>query len=632
MPRTYSTLALLLAILLGFAIRLHNLDTVPLRGDEAFSAMFWAEMPIQQSLSEIAVIEPHPPLTYVIFHIWNLIIGGIDSPFALRMLGIFGNLFGIPAMYALSMRLTKNQIIASVATVMWAIHPFEVWHSQDFRNYALWAGLSVTTIWLGLRLFEHRRHVDWFLYTMSAMLTSFIFYNELFTVVAFGIYILFSQRRDPKFLRRIISLQVFIVLAVLLGFLILQGNLLTGGGYGGNVEPFTASGYLTRFLPTLAIGDTIPIELSNIWIILLIVYSIFTIVVYKTYREIAYFTLLLIGIPLILLGITSTRISIFHPRYVISTVPAFILLLSVGSYCITDHISKYLRVNRNLLTILITLPWFIVSSTTLLNYFNNPALSKSHAWDALGEFLDDNVTENDLVIQLSSDPAFSYYYNGIAESRALPTDPSQPISEIIAELESAQSSYENLYIVSNAISDWQNSDVVETWARENMQAVRLSNASGLGIRQYKNWDVAQTELVQSTTLVSFDEIVELIDYRLFDTPLPTGEIVLWLYWRPISQTETTFKSFIHLVGDINPETDNLLWSQDDQFPQAGRIDSMSWKENSIFRDIYYLPSESLVDGTYEIQLGWYDPQTNTRIQTKDESGSYRLTDLNFKKK
>ena len=619
MLRRYrSLIVVILAIWLGFALRLHNLDVVPLRGDEAFSAMFWAEMPIHQSLSEIATIEPHPPLTYVVFHIWNLVIGGIDSPFALRMLGVLSNLIGIPAIYALSKHLTRKQSIALVAAFIWAVHPFEIWHSQDFRNYPLWAGLSVTTLWLGLRVIVNRRRIDWGLYIVFATITAFTFYTELLTLAAFGLYSLITQRKDKAFLRRLLGSQFTIVVAVIVGFILLQGSLLSGGGYGGNVEPFSAPDYLTRFLPTLAIGDTIPLELSNVWIALVIVFAL---LIYHTPRKITVLNLTLILIPIALLGITSTRISIFHPRYVLSVVPAIVLIISTGSYGIANRLSTHFPLNQQIIMLVIVSPWFIVSMMTLDNYFNT-TLPKAVAWDELGEFLNATVTEDDLVIQLSTDAAFGYYYDGAAQDRGLPASPLQPKEEIIEQLNIARTEYDSLYIVSNAIPDWQNSDVVETWATENMQLVRLSNASGLGIRQYKNWDV--TDDISETTITEFENLVELVDYQLFESPLPTGEIALWLYWRPVSHTVVPYKSFIHLVGDINPTTGSPLWAQDDQFPQDGRLDSTSWELGKVYRDVYYLPAESLQSGDYQILVGWYNPETNTRINTLENTDSFQV--------
>lgn len=622
MSRQLSYVLLIVVILLGFAVRLHRLDDVPLRGDEAFSALNWAQMPIQQSLADIATIEPHPPLTYVIFHMWNLVIGGIDSPFALRMLGVFGNLIGIPAMYALVFLMTRNAGLALLAGFMWAIHPFEVWHSQDFRNYALWAGLSVTALWLGLRLRQHRRTVDWLLYGGFALVSGLVFYTELLILGALGLWYLMRYRQQRRFVMKFLLVQALVVVVVLVSFYILQGSLLGSGGYGGNVEPFRAPDYVTRFVPTLIFGDTMPPELTRLWLPLSAVVVLSMGIAWTMYRDIMTLLLVLIVVPLALLGVASTRMSIFHPRYVLAVVPAFIVLLVLGAHVASRYVCRFLAVPQHLITLIILTPWVMISVLTLHNYYTNPALRKAPAWDELGAFLNDTVTLDDLVVQLSTDSAFGYYYHGVAEDRGLPASPLQPADEIVAILEQAQSTYDSIYVVSNPIPDWQNADVVETWANDQMQLVRLSTASGLGIRQFKNWDVDQQQF--EAPLTGFDATVELVGYDLFDEPLPTGELVLWVYWKPLSQTDTPLKSFVHLVGDFNPETGSPLWVQDDQFPQSGRLDSTTWQPEVVYRDVYYLPAEQLPAAEYQLLLGWYNPETGNRLLTDAELDSFPL--------
>lgn len=627
MSRNTSFSLLILIVFLGFILRIHNLDGIPLRGDEAFSAFNWAQMPINQSLSEIATIEPHPPLTYVFFHIWNLIIGGIESPFALRLFGVLINLIGIPAMYALGKHITQNRFVGIICALMWAIHPFEIWHSQDFRNYAIWAGLSATSLWLGLRLIHHRKAVDWLLYGVIALITGLTFYTELLTLGALGIFVFITQWKYKHFVYRFIGLQTIIVTIVLVGFVIFQGSLLGGGGYGGNVEPFNVPDYLTRFLPTLFVGDSVPAELQGVWVSLLAAVIVLGLATYRHSRQVMILLLILILLPLLLLGIVSTRISIFHPRYVLSTVPAVILLLSIGGYSLGKYIRKRFNINQNFVMVVILSPWFVLSTIALNNYYTVTVFTKAPTWDELGNFLTNNVSEHDLVIPLSVDPAFNYYYNGAAEHIGLPDSPTQPDAEIIEELASIHSDYDSIYVVANAIPSWQNADVVENWMNENMQLVRLSSASGLGIRQYKNWSVFDG--ISQEPLAEFDNIVRLIDYELFDTPLPTGELVLWLYWQPIQQTDQSLKSFVHVVGDTNSESSSPLWAQDDQFPQEGRIDTTSWDSDTIYRDVYYLPSDPVIAGDYAFLVGWYDPETNSRLSTDTNNDVYTLTSLTY---
>ena len=41
--------------------------------------------------------------------------------------------------------------------------------------------------------------------------------------------------------------------------------------------------------------------------------------------------------PLLLLGLVSSHYNLFHPRYVLSAAPAFILALALGSFGLAAH-------------------------------------------------------------------------------------------------------------------------------------------------------------------------------------------------------------------------------------------------------------------------------------------------------
>ena len=123
-------------ILIGFALRLYQLDAAAFRGDEAFSVQRWTAASLSVSLTDIAALEPHPPLTYILFRFWGEIFG-TESEFLLRMLPVLLNLVGIPAIYAFSKQLSGQPSIGLISAFLWTIHPFQIWHAQDFRNYGI---------------------------------------------------------------------------------------------------------------------------------------------------------------------------------------------------------------------------------------------------------------------------------------------------------------------------------------------------------------------------------------------------------------------------------------------------------------------------------------------------------------
>ena len=216
MMRRYPVLLLIPIIWVGFGLRLHLIGAVPLRGDEAFSAQYWSDLPLSESISEIAPLDPHPPLVYVLFRFWRLVLGTIDSPTALRLLGVLGNILGIPAMYVMGRRLSSSAAVGIVTGLLWAVHAYEIWHSQDFRNYAIWAGMSATALALGLKLIDKPQRRNWVLYGLAAATSAFLFYSELFLMTALAAIAILRKRADWRFLFRFLALQAGIVAAVLL--------------------------------------------------------------------------------------------------------------------------------------------------------------------------------------------------------------------------------------------------------------------------------------------------------------------------------------------------------------------------------------------------------------------------------
>ena len=313
-----------------------------------------------------------------------------------------------------------------------------------------------------------------------------------------------------------------------------------------------------------------PTQLDSVWVFTSSALAVLALTVAgRSRRQIQVVGAVLL-IPLALIGLVSLRLNLFHPRYILASVPAVILLISLGSDHVARYLSSFLGFSYKLMFIALLIPWLVLHLIALDNYFNNPAFRKSPAWDELGAFLNERVTADDLVIQLSADAAFGYYYYGAADEIALPEDPWQAADDIVAALESAREDYSSIYVVSNANPAWQNSTVVETWMHSHMQPVLMTNASGLAILQFKSWAIPTDD---ESRLARFGDIVELVDYQFFDDPLPTGELLLWVEWRPLARSEKPLKSFIHVNGAFNPASGTALWAQDDKYPQDGRINS-----------------------------------------------------------
>lgn len=602
-------------MLLGFGLRLYQLDAVPLRGDEGFSALFWAGMPLADSLREIATLEPHPPLTYALFRGWALLVG-IDSPFALRLLSVLTNLLGIPALYALGYRLGGTRA-AWLAALFWTLHPFEIWHAQDFRNYGLWAGLSALTLYAGVRLLEGRRRgVDWGRYGGLALVTALIFYMELLVLGVLGLVALTRYRREPVFVRRFLRLQTFVVAITLAVFVALQGALFGGGGYGGTIAPLDPPALLTQFLPVLHLGETLPAPwMTLVWPLLALILAAAAVLIGRERPQQAFLLVALGMVPPLLLALISARLDVFAPRYVLAVVPAYGLLLALAGA----------RLPRPALALSLSVG-LALAGLSLNAHYHDPATLKAPNWPALTDYLTERVSADDVVIQTAVDAAFGYYYDAPALDIGLPTGPQQSRAAIVQTLATLSAQRASLWIVARTADTWPNAGIVESWAQDHLQLIRQTHADGLPIRHYKPWTVPPDTL-SGAPLAIFGETVALLSVDIAPTPEPTGQWVLQAYWQPMANDDAELKTFAHLVGAINPATGTPLWSQDDLWPQGGRLDSRSWANAGVYREVYTLPMASVAPGHYELNLGFYDPATGERLLTATGADHVRVGEL-----
>ncbi|MCL4251534.1 MAG: glycosyltransferase family 39 protein [Anaerolineae bacterium] len=420
--RTYGWAALQIGVLLlAFWLRIHLLSAQPLRGDEAFTVRYWAAAPADV-LSHLAWVEPHPFGAFFGFWAWKTLAG--QTEFAMRLLPALLNLLGAAAVYALARRLAQRsggpaRVIALIAALLWAINPNLIWHSQDVRNYAPWAGLSATALWLLVRAADRNRRIDWLLYVIAETLALYTFFLEAFMLVMHGLYVLLISRR--KLTGR--PLIAFTALGLLLIPWLYQAARLAGSGYGGTAARSDLAALGTTFAPELLFGEglggmaaALPGLLVTGWLLAIVVLWWLLM-----RNRAASLTLLLLIVPSALLYVAGTRIDVFRPRYILAIMPGIALALAS---------SPWIRLRREgtrafailapaarLAGALLLVVTVIVSADALLDYFGGE-YHKAPDWRALAAYLEANVGADDALIVTAADasgsldPTFQYYYGG----------------------------------------------------------------------------------------------------------------------------------------------------------------------------------------------------------------------------
>ncbi|NJL92380.1 MAG: hypothetical protein HC915_01015 [Anaerolineae bacterium] len=208
------------------------------------------------------------------------------------------------------------------AGALWAINPFLIWHSQDVRNYAIWAAFSPLALWLFWCALTSNRWRDWALYGVAQVAASYTFLLEpFFLLVQLSFALLFFRRRAV--LGRMARTWLAMSLALLP--LLVQLTRLAGSGYSGTAARVSVETLLRRFLPTLLFGEGGLSLLAGAALMMALLLGLLAGGRRRAPQRVL--LLLWLFLPLALLMLFGTQMNIFRPRYVIAVTPA--LLLSI---------------------------------------------------------------------------------------------------------------------------------------------------------------------------------------------------------------------------------------------------------------------------------------------------------------
>ena len=579
-----------LALILGlaFALRVYRLDAVPLRGDEAFAVRSWAADP-RDVVRDLARVEPHPLGTFLGFWAWKQVAG--DSEFAMRALPLLGNLIGVAAMAQLGRRLLGSARAGLIAAALWAINPYLIWHAQDVRNYAIWAGLSPLALWLFIRALDRGRRGDWLLYIAVEALALYTFFLEAFFLLGHVLYLLL-MRRDRRAVRG--AVLSWALLGLLLVPWFAQIWFLADSGYQGAVGDARPAALLTDFLPTLLIGAVPPAP----WNVLLPLAWIALVAAAWRLRRpplprFGWWLALSALLPAALLLVAAGRMSVFHPRYLLAATPA---LLLPSAWALAPLFER--RATRPARTAiaaaLLALP--LLSAVELAGYYRGDE-AKSPDWPGLVAFLKARTLPGDLIVLPAPDPAFVYYYGQPADETSL-----RPDADPAALLRPEVNFRSGIWAI-NAPPD------ARAFLEAHMQPVGEQWAGAFRIHQYRRWDVRASEIAQPSG-AQFGDFARLEGVTLQGPDASNPALTALLYWEPLRQTATDYVVFVHLAGPGTSDTDaGPLVDQADHRPRDGFASTLSWEPGDRVRDPYHLLETpvDLAPGVYRLIIGFYDP-------------------------
>jgi hypothetical protein len=584
---------------------------VPLRGDEAFAVLHWTQ-PLAQALGPMAPIEPQPPLTFILFAGWTRLAG--NSELAARLLPALFSLLAIPSIYRIGQRLASDRV-GQVAALLCALNPFQVWHAQDARSYAIWMGLSTLATWLMLQALHKNKLTAWLAYIFAAAASAYTFYLEGLIVLFQNTYTFTTHLKDRPLLRCWIGSQIG--LAALLAPWYLQRRLYTGG-YTPTGDYFAGLASIGWTIRSLSLGETLP-DTTHQWVTLLIAALLIggLATAFSYSRRWGWFLLLYAACPLASLSALATWRPYFRPRYIIASTPAYILLLAT----LLAWPTWPRRAIARLVPIALLIP---ITLYTLSNYYFDQRFAKSPDWPALMAAIEQRVDPQDMIIRNYPDPAFDYYYRSSADHITLPSKFGALPSITETKLTELAATHCRLWFIPTESPYWDPSHTVQNWLTDNMQLVSQQWIGPFHLQEYAPWQVCDGEIEHTTayrlsgiaTLAGFSTHPDLNNETILH---PEDQLTVILYWLPTAHSNAPLTVFVHLTGPPHPGG-NPLWAQQDHLPQEGRADTTTWPLGTYLRDVFTLriPADA-PPARYSIEIGLYNLTTGQRLQAYDET-------------
>jgi 4-amino-4-deoxy-L-arabinose transferase-like glycosyltransferase len=342
---------LALFMLIGFALRVQQLNFQPLWGDEGWS-FYFAAQPVPQLIA-LTAIDIHPPLYYLLLKGWLTVTG--FSPESARFLSVLSGTLLIPVLGNLGRRLFDRRVGAATAAVV-AVMPLAVYYSQEVRMYGLVTLLAAVSTYSFTRINQSKWRVVYIAATTAAMYTM---YYAAFVVLFQLLYrLIMSPARPPKIIQR---LRAFFFIGLLyLPWILYAGPRLLS--YIQNKR--TVEGYLplniVRFggdhFVAFSVGHLSEPLLGYAWIALpmALLAALGIAAALSRSRRVWLYPTLYLGVPM-LAGYLVNQIYPFTPAYYERTLllaaPAWWLLIGAGIIWLWDR--QYLLVGTAVMGMLL---------------------------------------------------------------------------------------------------------------------------------------------------------------------------------------------------------------------------------------------------------------------------------------
>jgi uncharacterized membrane protein len=402
----YNLRIFVLIVGLSVFLRIFLLDYESLWLDEGSSVKF-AKMKVQEIFKSTQT-DAHPPLYYLLLHIWIKIFG--DSEFSLRFPSALFGIFCVIVVYKFCFDFL-NEKIAIISSLIMGVSTFQVFYSQEARMYSLLCLLSILSFYYFVKVLRRDDFKNFVFYLIVNVLLIYTHLYSFFTFLAQFIFILIFERK--KFKKFALAFLVLFIFYLPRSFILLKqaNEILVSGEFwlpkpnfidivktfaqfsGGTYPmPRDESGkiLIVRFALEYASSGLLLLVLLSLLIYSIFAFKNLTNEAKKIYILLWFWFVMPIFVPFVL---SQFLTPFYFTRYAISSSVAFYIISSIGFANIED------KFKRSLLVLILFL--------SAINLFWYYVKTNKEEWREAVKFVENNASVNDLVV--ASKYVFFYY-------------------------------------------------------------------------------------------------------------------------------------------------------------------------------------------------------------------------------
>lgn len=634
---------LLVAILLlGFSLRIWNLDARPLWWDEGLTLTFSRLPPRENARFAVRTAEPNPP-------VYRWAVGGLTSltgtnVFTSRLVTVYSSIFTAAIFYALVKR-GFGLRPALWAILLFVTAPIHIYYAQEAKGYAFTAAFVLLSVlaWDKLRkhimdfqpsLRDRKTRQLWLVLAVSTSLAIGANYLAIFAYVTLVIISLIisilAVKRGARLHSLLIQWAVFLT-SLAVGILLLAPFMiwtLTGTATGLSETSTGLPQYYPHHFAVIflnAFGSGVrPIGLAGI-ILSLILLGLSTIGFYRTYRSgrklAAWFTLAWIVIPLILGYIFHLFYPWFFPRFLLYAQVGLLALSGAGIASLATVVRSKDAIRRSSITWIVVILILMLSGYALATHYDAPAEnSEDYLWPELFTLLQEKSDPDDLIIaSYPWMPGYMYAYMTPDETPSweLGFFDRPKINEQMGTL----AEYSDRIWEIDYLRDPFNPPVDSVGWFHGRSALAFTIQSG---------PATLSLFVDGRKLTSGQNVDDsgaafengiVANWTAVDTVVEPGDFAgVQITWLPQKAIDDRLVRFLHLLNK-----DGQLVAQVDREPVMGSSPTYEWLPGEEYVDpIALLLPLDLPAGKYTLIAGFYDRDTLQRIRLDSGADSVNV--------